>query len=171
MKFTEVAPATKPVPVMASDVPPVIGPVVVPRPDTVGTVGDQAQLFTVNPVPQYTTHLAVVGRTDRPRGMIVGEGHHRLQKRSRRARDVCRNQSGGNGASRDRDHSILAMAGFQTVLHQTSTLTEVDPSTVVGEPVRQRTVGWRSRSAQTKVGRKSESSVLRGSAALSAAYW
>ena len=53
---------------IVTDVPPVMGPVVVPMLVTVGRVGDQVQLFTVIPVPQYTTHCAEVGELTMPAG-------------------------------------------------------------------------------------------------------
>ena len=54
-----VAPARKPVPVIVIGVPPVIGPVMGLMPVTVGTVGDQTQLFVTMLVPQYTWHWNV----------------------------------------------------------------------------------------------------------------
>jgi hypothetical protein len=63
IRFTVVAPVvlTNPVPVIVTEVPPVMCPEVVLRPVTVGTTGDHTQLLIVMPVPQYTTHCAVVG--------------------------------------------------------------------------------------------------------------
>jgi len=62
-RFTVVAPVvlTNPVPVIVTEVPPVMCPEVVLSPVTDGTTGDQTQLLTVMPVPQYTTHCADVG--------------------------------------------------------------------------------------------------------------
>jgi hypothetical protein len=71
MKFTVVAPAPlleKPVPLIVTDVPPVVGPVLTLRLVMVGTTGDHTQLFIVMPVPQYTTHCAVVGALITPVG-------------------------------------------------------------------------------------------------------
>ena len=48
-------------PVTVTEVPPFMVPELVLRPVTVGTTGDHTQLLTVMPVPQYTTHCAVVG--------------------------------------------------------------------------------------------------------------
>jgi hypothetical protein len=56
-----VEPATNPVPVMVTGVPPVMGPAVPLRLETAGTTGAHTQLSTVMVVPQYTTHRAVVG--------------------------------------------------------------------------------------------------------------
>ena len=53
-----VEPVTKPVPVIVTGVPPVIGPVAGLMPVTVGTVGDQTQLSVTMLVPQYTWHGA-----------------------------------------------------------------------------------------------------------------
>jgi hypothetical protein len=52
LRVVAFAPVTNPVPAMVTEVPPVMEPELVARPVTVGTVGDQAQLFTVIPVPQ-----------------------------------------------------------------------------------------------------------------------
>jgi hypothetical protein len=66
-KFT-VAPLVNPVPLIVTAVPPMIDPVEGLMPETDGTSGDQSQLSTVSPVPQYTTHSAVVGALTTPVG-------------------------------------------------------------------------------------------------------
>jgi hypothetical protein len=66
-RLTLVVPLVNPVPLIVSEVPPVMEPEtgfddgLVLRPVTAGMTGDQSQLSMVMPVPQYVTHCAVVG--------------------------------------------------------------------------------------------------------------